>query len=102
VTQTLACEINTLAYPQAALVTFCLALVVANAVAVSKAALGAAHGEEKADELSGYDLALEIEQAYDGMMVALPPPCWAMCRRMTAKQCAAVLLEIAQQVDLPR
>jgi hypothetical protein len=53
VTQTLACEIDTLAYPTAALFTFCLALVVANAVAVLKAALRAAHGE-KADELSSY------------------------------------------------
>src|SRR5262249_58899738 len=54
VTQTLACEINTLAYPKAALFVFWLALVVANAVAVIKAALRAEHGEEEADEISGY------------------------------------------------
>jgi len=100
VTQTLACEIDTMAYPKAALFTFCLALVVANAVAVIKAALRAVHGEIKADELSGYYLALEIEQAYDGMMVALPPPRWTRFRRMTAEQFAAVLQEIAAHVDL--
>jgi hypothetical protein len=100
VTQTLACEIDTLAYPQAALFVFCLALVVANAVAVIKAALRAAHGEEAADDLSGYYLGLEIEQAHDGMMVALPPPCWTLFRRMTAKQFAAALREMATQVDL--
>jgi hypothetical protein len=99
VTQTLACEIDTLAYPKAALFIFCLALVVANAVAVIKAALRAAHGEE-ADEVSGYYLALEIEQAHDGMMVALPPPRWALFRRMTAKQFAAALREMAARVDL--
>ena len=54
VTTTLTCEIETLCYPKAALFVFCLALVAANAVAVIKAALRAAHGEEKADELSGY------------------------------------------------
>jgi hypothetical protein len=101
VTQTLACEIDTLAYPKAALFIFCLALVLANAVAVIKAALRAAHGDKEADELSSYYLALEIEQAHDGMMVALPPPRWALFRRMTAKQFAAVLLEIAAQVNLP-
>jgi hypothetical protein len=100
VTQTLACEIDTLAYPKAALFVFCLALLVANAVAVIKAALRAAHGEAEADELSSYYLALEIEQAHDGMMVALPPPRWALFRRMTAKQFAAALLEIAARVDL--
>jgi cell division protein FtsL len=99
VTQTLACEIDTLAYPKAALFVFCLALVVANAVAVIKAALRAAHGEKEADDLSVYYLALEIEQAYDGMMVALPPPRWALFRRMTATQFAAALREIAAHVD---
>ncbi len=99
VTQTLACEIDTLAYPKAALFTFCLALVVANAVAVLKAALRAVHGE-KADEVSSYYLALEIEQAYDGMMVALPPPRWAFIRRMKPSALAALLRAIAAQADL--
>jgi hypothetical protein len=102
VTQTLACEIDTLGYPKAALFAFCLALVAANAVAVLQAALRAAHGEEKADELSGYYLALEIEQTYDGMMVALPPLRWALFRRMGPEQFAAVLKEIAAHAELSR
>src|SRR6266852_3628539 len=60
VTTTLTCEIKTLCYPKAALFVFCLALVAANAVAVIKAALRAAHGEDAADQLSGYYLALEV------------------------------------------
>jgi len=102
VTQTLACEIKTLAYPPAALFVFCLALVAANAVAVIKAALRAAHGEEKADELSGYYLGLEIEQAYDGMMVALPASCWTRFGQMKPERFAAVLKELAAHVDLSR
>src|SRR2546425_1900650 len=94
VTTTLTCEIDTLCYPKAALFVFCLALVAANAVAVVKAALRAAHGEEKADELSGYYLALEIEQAYDGMMVALPPERWAVFQRMPVQEFAATLKDI--------
>jgi IS4 transposase len=102
VTQTLACEIDTLGYPKAALLAFCLALVAANAVAVIKAALRAVHGDKEADELSGYYLALEIEQTYDGMMVALPPPRWAVFRGMEPEQFAAALKEIAAHVDLSR
>lgn len=100
VTQTLACEINTLGYPPAALFAFCLALVAANAVAVIKAALRAAHGDEEADKLSGYYLALEIKQAHDGMMIALPPACWEVFCGMSVPSFAKLLKKIAAHVDL--
>src|SRR5262249_49481686 len=70
-------------YPKAALFVFCLALLAANAVAVLKAAARAVHGEEKADELSGYYLALEIKQVHEGMMIALPSSRWKVFSRMT-------------------
>ncbi len=100
VTQTLACEINTLCYPPAALFVFCLALVAANAVAVIKAALRAAHGDEEADKLSGYYLALEVKQVHEGMMIALPPACWEVFCGMSVPSFAKILLKIAAHVDL--
>jgi IS4 transposase len=100
VTTTLACEIDTLCYPKAALFVFCLALVAANAVAVVKAALRAAHGEEKADELSGYYLALEVKQVHEGMMIAVPSPCWAAVAGMATREFAKTLKMIAAHVDL--
>jgi hypothetical protein len=100
VTQTLACEINTLCYPPAALFVFCLALVAANAVAVIKAALRAAHGDEEADKLSGYYLALEIKQVHEGMMIALPPVCWKVFCGMSVPSFAKLLKKIAAHVDL--
>jgi hypothetical protein len=100
VTQTLACEINTLCYPPAALFVFCLALVAANAVAVIKAALRAAHGDEEADKLSGYYLALEIKQVHEGMMIALPPACWEVFSGMSVPSFAKLLKKIAAHVDL--
>ena len=102
VTTTLTCEIHTLCYPKAALFVFCLALVAANAVAVIKAALRAAHGEEKADELSGYYLALEVKQVHAGMMIALPPRRWQVFARMDAREFAKMLKEIAGHADLER
>ena len=100
VTTTLTCEINTLCYPKAALFVFCLALVAANAVAVVKAALRAAHGEENADELSGYYLALEIKQVHEGMMIAVPATCWDEIARLKTQAFAKTLKKIAAHVDL--
>jgi hypothetical protein len=102
VTTTLTCEIDTLCYPKAALFVFCLALMAANAVAVVKAALRATHGEEKADELSGYYLALEVKQVHDGMMIAVPPTCWEEMVRQKAKAFAKTLKKIAAHVDLEK
>jgi hypothetical protein len=102
VTTTLTCEIDTLCYPKAALFVFCLALVAANAVAVVKAAVRAAHGEEEADELSGYYLALEVKQVHGGMMIALPPTCWEEIAHLKTHAFARLLKEIAAEVDLER
>lgn len=102
VTETLACEINTLCYPKAALFVFSLALMAANAVAVVKASLRAAHGEAEADQLSPYYLALEIKQVYEGMMIALPAENWRLFQTMTTKEFAAALKQIATHADLTR
>jgi hypothetical protein len=102
VTTTLTCEIDTLCYPKAALFVFCLALMAANAVAVLKAALRAAHGEEKADELSGYYLALEVKQVHEGMMIAVPSTCWHDIARLKPSPFARMLKKIAAHVDLER
>lgn len=102
VTTTLTCEIRTLCYPKAALFVFCLALVAANAVAVLKAALRAAHGEEPADALSGYYLALEVKQVHEGMMIALPPGCWEEVAGSEVRGFAKLLKEMAAHVDLER
>jgi Transposase DDE domain len=100
VTQTLVCEIDTLCYPSAALFVFCLALLASNGVAVIKAALRAAHGEEEADELSGYYMALEIKQVHEGMMIALPPTNWEVFGTMSVPEFAEVLKKMAHNVDL--
>src|SRR5438445_4081422 len=100
VSQTLACEIKTLCYPPAALFVFCLALMAANAVAVLKAALRAAHGDEKADELSGYYLALEVKQVHEGMMIAVLSTCWHDIARLKRSAFARMLKKIACHVDV--
>jgi hypothetical protein len=103
ITTTLACEINTLGYPKAALFTFCLALLAYNAVSLIKAALRSAHGRQQVnDEVSGYYLSLEISRTYDGMMIAIPPPHWALFRQLSDKAFADALHEVASSVHLAR
>lgn len=77
-----------------------MALMAANGVAVLKAAIRAACGEEEAGEMSAYDMALEIKQVYAGMMIARPPEDWTIVRERTAAQLAALLNEIAPHLDL--
>ena len=75
--QSLESEIRTLAYPKAALLAFCLALVTYNMLSVVKGSLAKVHGDVVPRErLSGYYLAEEISASYRGMMVALPPQTW--------------------------
>lgn len=103
ITTTLACEINTLGYPKAALFTFCLALLAYNAVSLIKAALRSAHGRQKVnEEVSSYYLSLEISRAYDGMMIAIPAPHWAFFRALSDKEFANALREVAAAVNLSR
>src|SRR5262247_3078712 len=103
ITTTLACEINTLGYPKAALFTFCLALLAYNAVSLIKAALRSAHGRQKInDEVSGYYLSLEIGRTYHGMMIAIPAPHWAYFRELSDKAFAEALRELAASVNLSK
>jgi hypothetical protein len=103
ITTTLSCEINTLGYPKAALFTFCLALLAYNAVSLIKAALRRAHGRQQVnDEVSGYYLSLEIGRTYDGMMIAIPAPHWALFRALSDKEFADALHEVASSVHLSR
>lgn len=102
VTQTLDCEPNTLGYPQAALFAFCLALMASNAVALLKASLRSVHPASEVEELSAYYIALEIQQTYQGMMIALPPSEWLSFSTLSTAQLATLLHDLAQQIDLTR
>lgn len=99
VTQTLNCEPNTLGYPKAALFAFCLALVASNAVALQKAALRSVHEEKAVTQMSSYYMALEVQQTYRGMMIALPPWQWERFRGLSVADLAKVLCQVARRVQ---
>ena len=100
VSQTLNAEPQTLAYPKAALFAFCLGLLASNAVALIKAALRAEHGSEAEEQLSVYYAALDIQQVYRGMMIALPADRWSVFGSMSALELADALRQMAKAIDL--
>lgn len=97
----LSAEIDTLAYPKAALFCFCVGLAAYNVLSVIKGALREVHGEVKVrEEVSGYYIANEIARTYEGMMIAIPEEPWRVFARMTVKEFAGVLKDLAQRVRL--
>lgn len=96
----LACEVDTLGYPKAALFGFCVALVAYNVVALVKGALRAAHGAEYVEEqLSRYYLTLEVAQVATGMEIALGVESWEIFRQMSVAEFTTTLVAIAQRLD---
>jgi IS4 transposase len=75
--QALHSEINTLGYPKAALLCFCVAILAYNAISVVKSALAAVHGTKaERQSISGYYLAGELAAAYHGMAIAVLAEEW--------------------------
>jgi len=61
------------------------------------------HGKQQGNEdVSSAYLALEIRQTYDGMMVAIPAPHWAVFREMSPAALAELLRELASSVRLSK
>jgi hypothetical protein len=96
----LACEVDTLGYPKAALFGFCVALVAYNVVALVKGASRAAHGAEYVKEqLSMYYLTLEVAPVATGMEIAVEAEAWEIFRQMSTAEFTTTLLAIAQRLD---
>lgn len=104
VEQSLRSEVNTLCYPKAALLAFCVALLTYNVLSVMKTAMRTAHRNPSLlTELSGYYLAEEIGAAYWGMMIAIESEHWTKTfAHLTADEMAQLLKQLAGNVDVSR
>jgi hypothetical protein len=98
--QALHSEINTLGYPKAALLSFCVAILAYNIISVVKSALAAVHGAKaQRQSLSGYYLAGELAAAYHGMAIAVPAEEWTRhFASLTPSQLARILKALAAKV----
>jgi hypothetical protein len=103
VTTNFEAEIETLAYPKAALFSFALALVTYNILATLKAALASVHGVEKVEAaLSDFYVVDEVQSVYRGMMIAVPLEHWQCFHAMSLSELAVLLKQLAALVNLKR
>lgn len=95
-------ELQTLAYPRAALFAFALALTAYNVLSTVKAALRGEHGAEKIEqEVSGYYLADEVAGTWRGMMIVVPTAYWnERFALQTPQQMAQFLRHAARHIRL--
>jgi len=102
-TTVLQCEVNSLAYPKAALFGFCVALGSSNVYATVKASLRGVHGADKVErDVSDYYLGDEISGKYEGMMIAIPEQNWRAFGDYNTRQMAVFLLRLARNARLAR
>jgi hypothetical protein len=99
--QALRSEVDTLCYPKAALLAFCLALTTYNVLSTIKAAMRSAHRDPTLLlDLSGYYLAEEISATYWGMIIAIEPAHWTrQFAEATPAEMAACLRALAANAN---
>lgn len=97
-------EINTLGYPQAALLSYAIALVTYNLLAVVKAAMRVVHGQAEVDErVSTYYLANEVTTTWQGLEIAVPQHEWQQrYADLPPPKLADALVRIARHTQLRR
>jgi hypothetical protein len=96
-------EINTLAYPKAALFGFSAALIAFNIYAVAMAAVRAAHPEVNVKEtVSDYYIAEEIASVTDGMEIAVPESDWTIFVEVSLFELGQIILYLAKKINLEK
>jgi len=96
-------EINTLAYPKAALFGYCLALIGFNIYAIIMAALRATNKDVNVnDTVSEYYIAQDIAVNTSGMLIIVDPINWAIIAQFSAIELAEFLLYAASFVNLKK
>lgn len=102
--QALNSEINTLCYPKAGLLAYCVAIYTYNIISTLKAAIRSAHkGRIEIHEISGYYLAEEISAIGGGMTIAIPNEWWTEnFANLTPSKMAKKLIDIARRINPER
>jgi hypothetical protein len=95
-----ASEINTLAYPRAALFGFCLALVAYNVFSVMRATLDSAHRKPVSQDVSSYYIAHEIGATFRALFLLSQALDWHFLAACPPAQFAYWLRQVARNVRL--
>jgi hypothetical protein len=102
-TECLACEIDTLGYPKAAIFAFCLASMLYNAVSLMKSSIAAVHGEEALENMSWYYAYTETQSVWSGMEIALPFEFWSSrIDRMSDRDLGGYLQSLSGKINMAK
>ena len=99
-TTSLTCELKSVGHPKAALFLFCVAMMAFNMRQILFAALYAVHDEEEVEEVSNFQVSLEISQCTSGMLIVLDDEAWSQLIPDDPYEVASELLRIAKSIDL--
>jgi hypothetical protein len=96
-------EIDTLAYPKAALFGFAVGVAASNVLSTVQGALRSVHGRDQVQQdVSMYYLGEELAGVYRGLQIAIPEALWEELSLMSAAAFAKWLKGIAQHANLER
>jgi hypothetical protein len=101
-TMTLNCEMASNCHPRAALFQFCMAMVAYNCRQLLLAALYAEHEQSDVDQMSQYQVAIDIVSPMDGFLTAIDDQQWA---RLTPRELSGVadfLRDVSSHVNVKR
>jgi hypothetical protein len=95
-------EIDTLAYPRAALFGFCLALVAYNVFSMALCALDSVHQEPVSDTLSTYYVGHEVASTFLALLLLTTPEDWNFLAQYPPDVFAQWLRNVARCVNLKK
>jgi hypothetical protein len=101
-TVVLACEVNTLGYPPAALFGFAVALAASNVHATVVAAVRGVHGAAAAETLSDYYVSAEVARTASGLEIAVAEATWSPVGSWSVEQMAGWLRSVVRRAKLDR
>lgn len=99
-TMTLTCEMKSNCYPRCALFLFCMAMLAYNCRQVLLAALYAEHPQEDVDQMSQYQVSLDITSPMKGMLTAINEQEWDEQVPQDPRGIATFLRRVSRHVDV--
>ena len=95
-------EIASLGHPRAALLMFCVSLIAFNSLCLVRNALAAAHGNEKADDVSSYYFVHLVNSDWRSLEIFTTVEEWTKYASMSPAMLARELKSLAKRVDVNR
>jgi hypothetical protein len=99
-TMTLNCEMKSNCYPRCALFLFCMAMFAYNCRQVLLAALYAEHDQEDVEQMSQYQISLDIVSPMKGMLTAINEQEWTELTPQSPSGTATFLRRVSRHVNV--